>query len=243
MKKVYVFGMAALLCASLFVMGCGGAGEGGDGDGSSDPFAGTWEGSGTLVYFNESGEWILDAQNGAFQVYLTNPQVAARNLCIGRGAYTYSGNTVTLTITQTLTWWWNSSTYQITDQRWENSGAQITVNIIGDAITTGGVRFTKTRVPGAGPDGGNSIVGTWTSTGTVGAQETWVFKSNGAFESWLSTASTHHTGTYTFTGTTLTITDDDGSYPPISVSFSNGGNTMTWTLPDYNSMTLTRVSG
>jgi hypothetical protein len=104
--------------------------------------AGTWEGIGTISYFAESGAWKIIAANGSFKVYLTDGQ-AALNLEVAHGPYTYAGNTVILTITQTLEWWSIGNT--ITSSQWVNSGATITGDIIGNSITTGGVTFTKTE--------------------------------------------------------------------------------------------------
>ncbi|GHU55509.1 hypothetical protein FACS189442_3160 [Spirochaetia bacterium] len=142
-KGLFRLGAIALALSLMVLTGC--PDPNGGGNNPSDPFAGTWEGAGTLSYFATSGAWKIIAADGSFKVHLTDGQ-AASNLEVAHGPYTYSGSTVILTITQTLQW--SSVGNTITNSRWENSGAPITANIIDNTITTGGVTFTRTSTTG-----------------------------------------------------------------------------------------------
>ncbi|GHU54722.1 hypothetical protein FACS189442_1360 [Spirochaetia bacterium] len=149
-KGLFRLGAIALALSLMVLTGCPDPNGGGNNNNNggnnnpSDPFAGTWEGAGTLSYFpTTSGAWKIIAADGSFKVYLTDG-AAASNLEVAHGPYTYAGSTVILTITQTLEWWSVGNT--ITNSQWVNSGTTITANIINNTIITGGVTFTKKPV-------------------------------------------------------------------------------------------------
>ncbi|MDR0623892.1 MAG: hypothetical protein LBG10_05625 [Treponema sp.] len=233
-KKMYMAGMLALvLTFGLILAGCdlGGGGGGGSYD-PNDPFAGTWESS-TFRIVATSGS------PGEFKQYMNNKEGV-------RGTYTYSGNTVTATITEVNTEMfggtdgWVSWDDLPSNYKQQYIGSQIqTFTISGNSFISHGETFTKQGGSNNNGNNGGSgnfdsdLVAKWHSTQAAadsGTSVAFEFTSDGKWkiagqddstEINVTTSNGRISATMTANGYTVSMGEADYVVDGTTLAFSN----------------------
>ncbi|GHV82345.1 hypothetical protein AGMMS49991_09030 [Spirochaetia bacterium] len=152
--------IAVMLVFGMVLAGC-------DNGSTDDIFAGTWEGvaygDSPLALSDGATQIRVVAANGSFTAYATCTYPNVVDFEYGRGTYTVSGSTATVTLNESVTVVRTDDNGDLIQWAWPRSNLSQTVTLTGNSFTFFGSTFTK---PVSGAPGTPGSPGLYRGTDT-----------------------------------------------------------------------------